>query len=53
MNNIPVLVKRCLAHGVAILPHRLNSVIAKSEQYAIPCRFLNRFSKEDEPHVLL
>ena len=47
MDNIPVLVKRCLAHGVVILPYRLNPVIAKSNQYDIPDQFLNAFSKED------
>ena len=41
------LAKRCLAHGVQILPYQQKVVFVKYEKIKVPDEQLNMFSKED------
>ncbi len=47
MNELNILVKRCLAHGVVISPYQQSAVMYKYEVYTIPDQVLNVLPKED------
>ena len=46
-NEIPTLLKRCLTHGVVILPYQLAHVLRCYTKFTIPDEELNVLSKED------
>jgi len=46
-NEIPTLLKRCLTHGVVILPFQLEYILRCYAKYTIPDEALNVLSKED------
>lgn len=46
-DEIPTLLKRCLAHGVVISPYQLGDVLRCYTKFTIPEETLNVLSKED------
>ena len=44
---IPMIVKRCLVHGVKIYPHELDSVLKQYEKKKIPNEVLAHMSARD------
>ncbi len=45
MNDLPVLISRCLTHGVEILPYAQKTVLNEYERRKIPDAILNKMSK--------
>ncbi len=46
-NNLPVLVRRALVHGIAIYPIMLNAVMTQYEKYKMPDKVLENLSRTD------
>lgn len=47
MTELPMLIKRCLAFGIAISPYMLHRVLSRYEMNKIPYDVLANLSKED------
>jgi hypothetical protein len=45
--DLPFLIKRCLTHGVVILPYALDSVLSRYELNQIPDDVLGKFNKDE------
>jgi hypothetical protein len=45
MEVLPLLIRRCLAHGVQIFPYQLNAVLEVIDKYKLPDSVLNGLSK--------
>ena len=44
---IPMLIRRCLVHGIKIYPHQIDTVLRKYDKYKIPDEVLSRMEARD------
>jgi hypothetical protein len=44
--ELPILIRRCLAYGITILPYQLGDIMAQYEKTKIPDDVLNKFQDQ-------